>query len=104
MVDRDGRFAYSPIRTVRFDKAGSLNIYPNPAKEGFTISFSSSWQGKSLVLELFDVAGKRVYREEWKQGPATVYVPTNNLQVGHYILKVQGADQNILSQLIQVIK
>jgi methionine-rich copper-binding protein CopC len=79
-------------------------VYPNPAKAGFTISFSSTWQNKTMLVELFDVAGKRVYRQEWKQSPATVYIPTNNLQAGQYVLKVQSADQRILSQFIQVVK
>lgn len=37
MVDNDGSFNYSPIRQVKTDKASSLKVYPNPAKESITI-------------------------------------------------------------------
>jgi hypothetical protein len=37
-LDKDGAFTYSPVKTIRLDVKGSIALYPNPAREGFTLN------------------------------------------------------------------
>lgn len=104
IVDADGHFNYSPIRVIQLENSGNTVVYPNPAKSGFTISFSGSWQQKVVNAQLFDANGKRVYVNEWKQCPASVYVSTNGLQSGSYMLKISDRSNNSVSIVVQIIK
>jgi hypothetical protein len=57
MVDRDGSWGYSPLRSVYFEGEGSL--YPNPVSDKLHLSLSD-W-GKVSKVELYESGGRRVY-------------------------------------------
>lgn len=104
IVDNDGHYTYSPIRVVQIDANGAPIVYPNPAKNGFTISFSGSWQQKFVTAELFDAIGKRILVTEWKQCPASAYINTMSLQSGSYMLKLTDKAHFSTTMIIQIIK
>ena len=62
-VDIDGKFTYSEIVKLWFDKAtGSLSIYPNPATNIVNIKYESNRE--TAVINVYDAAGKwvKLYR------------------------------------------
>ena len=62
-VDNDGKFAYSRIVKLWFDKdAGTLAIYPNPAANTINIRYASSRE--NAIINIYDAAGKwvKLYR------------------------------------------
>ncbi|HYF31683.1 MAG TPA: S8 family serine peptidase [Chitinophagaceae bacterium] len=52
----DGRFNYSPVRSVIFDEAVLWKLYPNPSAGRFYLDFSGNINER-LVADLFDAKG-----------------------------------------------
>lgn len=72
----------SSLSTEDFEKNG-FSVYPNPAKESFTISNSDNKTIK--VIELYDVAGKKVLTKELIE---TNTVNTSTLSKGIYNVSI----------------
>jgi len=60
MVDDDGSFAYSPIRSVAFEGDNTIRIYPNPASDVLHIAFGADMREDDLLVELLTSRGKVV--------------------------------------------
>lgn len=80
MVDNDGSYAYSIIKSVQFDHVKEISIYPNPTSDFVKVNVDN-WSDVSLV-KLFNSAGKMLYvssksasaREiELKKYPSGIY-------------------------------
>ncbi|WP_051664215.1 T9SS type A sorting domain-containing protein [Dyadobacter crusticola] len=84
MVDNDGTFAYSRIRSIRFDGGASdLSIYPNPSSDKLNIRDYANV--KEMVIS--DLNGRSVYHSaSFSKGNGTVDV--KNLAQGMYIVKI----------------
>ena len=96
-VDFDGKFAYSPVRTVRGVKLGSgdpIIAYPNPASRMLTIELPTETPGNASVT-ITTVTGQEVYN-----GTADDVIKNNNsidmsrFNSGVYILNVSSGVEN----------
>ncbi len=80
----------------------TLNVFPNPAQDKFTISVTSG-EAMDLMLELVNLSGQSVYRHELK----SVFgiqeeIETSGFAKGVYYLKVNtGKDTAIRKVIIQ---
>lgn len=76
-------------------------IFPNPAKENFTISFFSEQEAKSTI-ELFDISGRiiKVVTEDLIDGDNDVYLDTENIPSGIYFIRLTTAFQSETKRLI----
>jgi fibronectin-binding autotransporter adhesin len=88
-VDLDGKFAYSPVATVRFDGkpvAPSLLAYPNPATgTGFQLA-ALNLGSTGGTVRLLDGLGRVVFTQTVTAGSAeTTIQPTKALASGMYI-------------------
>ncbi|MGY3090024.1 fibronectin-binding autotransporter adhesin [Hymenobacter sp. UYAg731] len=88
-VDLDGKFAYSPVATVRFDgkaAAPSLLAYPNPAAgTGFQLA-ALNLAGAGGTVRLLDGVGRVVLTQTVAAGTAEITIqPTKVLASGMYI-------------------
>ncbi|GAB2861311.1 hypothetical protein GCM10027044_21880 [Hymenobacter ruber] len=88
-VDLDGKFAYSPVATVRFDgkaAAPSLLAYPNPATgSGFQLA-ALNLGGTGGTVRLLDGVGRVVLTQTVAAGSAeTTIQPAQALARGLYI-------------------
>lgn len=66
--------------------------WPNPTRDGWTVSFALPSGGRA-ELELFDVAGRRVWRDSRELGEAgasTVRIATQGLAEGVYRLRLRS--------------
>ncbi len=59
-LDKDGRFTYSPLRTVKFSNKTDFVINPNPVRNNLTV-YSKE---KDLLLHIFDNAGKNLLTQK----------------------------------------
>ena len=59
MIDRDGRFTYSPIRIVSNNNGLTVRIYPIPAKDELNIQIQSDIKEKAEIT-VTDILGKTV--------------------------------------------
>jgi hypothetical protein len=94
---------YSIKRTVHFTVGpvgiyengySNISIYPNPAKESFTISGVNFGE-----VSVYSLNGQMVLIK--KINPSNNIIPTGDMQ-GVYIVKIQTNDKSIIKQLIVI--
>jgi hypothetical protein len=73
-------------------------VYPNPAKNNFTIELPEFDQAKKYRYELYDVSGRKV-KEEGILSEVKL-VSKGNILSGNYILKIYCANEQIVSRKI----
>lgn len=83
MVDRDGTFGYSRIRSVIFDTITSFAIYPNPAVDKLIIS-TNDWT-KIKSVQILNISGNVVKETNNEMGPE---INVDALTPGSYILRL----------------
>jgi hypothetical protein len=96
--DLDGKFTYSNVAAINFEKAASLLVvYPNPVKNSLNVEYTAIKGGK-VEMSVLDAKGAVI-----KQQIQAVVVGRNmhsinvsNLAKGVYILKTIDADKNIV--------
>lgn len=99
MVDKDATFAYSSIRTLKFDgiATADISLYPNPVVDKVFIKDYSGVTGVSI----FDVNGRVVYQGA---SPVQGEISVQNLRSGIYIVRVNRANGSVSSHKIVVSK
>jgi len=93
--DRDGRYGFSPIRSVTFSsKQFDVKVWPNPSSDLLYVFISQAEQtGK---LQLINLAGQKVFEQEILAGNADLEIAVDHFVAGVYTLVVQdGVDQKI---------
>lgn len=83
MTDVDGRFTWSPVRTINGTDGVSISIYPNPVSDG-NLYISSSVNVRQLRLT--DVSGKILLQKKVQGLQQTLFVGT--ISRGIYLLSV----------------
>lgn len=73
-----------------------VNIYPNPFTELLTIEFLKPLKDK-VLLELFDVNGKRVLAQQISGEGTIVRVKTGNLSAGQFTCRISGSEGVVYS-------
>lgn len=102
MIDRDGRQAYSAVRTVRTsDENAAAHVYPVPAKDEITVS-TLGMQPAPMTIEIYNQAGQLVKREAMEAG-SIKKLDISALNKGGYMLRLTGNDDysNTFPILIQ---
>ncbi len=97
MVDRDGSFTYSSMRTLQFDGDVAVISYPNPATEKILIAPQS---GNVSLLKLLNVQGRVLY--ESGEGQTVREMDVKKYPSGMYFLEVLQSDGSV--KLIKFIK
>jgi hypothetical protein len=100
MVDQDGSFTYSRIRTLNLkDASGDLSIYPNPSSDILHIRDFSNV--KEIVIS--DLQGRSVYQSA-KISKSDGSVNIQNLAQGIYIVKITRLNEELAIHKIVVNK
>lgn len=95
MIDRaadglDGTFAFSSIRSVRFDGKLESGVYPNPASTVLNLKVTS-WKHVKTV-RINNLSGIRVY----SSGPvASGSIDVSGLEAGIYMLHITHTDGSV---------
>lgn len=79
----------------------NFNLFPNPSKGIITVSFDLQSSNKVLV-ELFDIRGRKIKGTEYKVSGATFTKTLNYQSVakGLYILKIKNGQNRISNKII----
>ncbi len=102
-LDKDGKFAYTEIRSIRLDgKAFTASVYPNPVVLTGTVNIDLVTDEKINII-LTDAAGKEVQKAliEGRVGLNIYKLNMSNLAAGAYQLKVTAGND---SKVIPVVK
>ena len=103
MLDKDGKFTYSQVRSVRLSNKGAgVNLYPNPAKtfSNLTIELENPSQ---ITLSISDAGGRIVQNVEFAgfKGLNQKKIDLSKLAGGSYMIKVNTGSE---VQTISLIK
>ena len=93
-VDNDGRFSYSPIRSVKFDNKNVITVTPNPASNFIKVFASQS----PLNVYIYDADGKRVASKILTS--STVQFDITNLSKGTYIVVAESNGIRVSSKTV----
>ncbi len=106
-VDINGRISFSDIRMLRLDlKDTEINIYPNPAVQGFYVSVPLENAGnKKIKLTLVAPDGKIAGVKEITAAMAANYyfdIKNNTLAAGQYNLQIIYEDNVLANKKIYI--
>lgn len=75
-------------------------FHPNPAEGSIWLSLSSAWQGKALMADWFDVAGRHVHTQRFLgQGTQQLDTPASN---GAYVVRLHDGVAHHSTQQVVV--
>ena len=96
MIDKDGKFTYSEVRTVELNKPKNslFVVAPNPAK-GHTTLFSKSII-KNAVIEIYNVEGSLLLKQNATDS-YKVDLDISKLPQGFYLVKIIDANNSVNS-------
>ena len=108
MIDIDGKFKYSEVRSVLFDGTTVLfDIYPNPAVTAnlYLNLQQYIYTGKSQVI-ITDLAGRSVQSININvvKGDNHVPVTLNDLNKGTYFVTVYDTKGNVITETKKLVK
>lgn len=100
MIDIDGKFTYSPIRTINITKNNlPFVIAPNPASTFAIIYFNQLI--KNAEISVIDAQGRKLFTDIIKNAGITTYhLKTDKLVSGIYIIHVQTSSGNFTERLL----
>ncbi|MBK6930167.1 MAG: T9SS type A sorting domain-containing protein [Saprospirales bacterium] len=90
MRDLDGSFEYSPIRSLRFEPDGALQIFPNPASDILNLYFSAGMQEEDILLDILNAKGQGVFQRRLAAAPdahITISLQEVQLPAGAYLIR-----------------
>jgi len=92
LVDKDGTYKYSEIKTIRNNLVSSVSIFPNPAHNYVNVALG----GKStlnVLISLYNQNGQLVQiKNVQNAGGTTVPLSVSGYSEGSYILVVNSSD------------
>ena len=94
-VDKDGRFVYTEVRSVRVDgRAFDVSVYPNPVVSTSRVDIDLAEASKVNII-LIDAAGKEVQAAVINavKGLNVYTLNMNKLASGTYVVKVVAANE-----------
>jgi hypothetical protein len=89
MVDKDGTFAYSGIKHIRWDNLVSMELYPNPVVSTLMIRPAG---GAVSEVHLYNAFGERVAFKYPAGQSQVMTIQTDRLPAGLYIIRVTHAN------------
>ncbi len=95
MVNRDGSYSYSAIQLVNAVTNPAtlhLKLFPNPTRGDIQVQIPASWQGKTLRIEILDLAGRMIKQSVIGQAAPVEKIELSGLASGLYIFRTTGAN------------
>jgi hypothetical protein len=101
MNDIDGKFTYSPIRTISLQEKGNpaVALIPNPVNGDAVLYISK--EVKATGVNVYDAAGSLVKQMTVGAGVQQVKISTGELAPGIYTIETKGANRQITRMLVQ---
>ncbi len=93
LVDKDGKFVYSEVRSINMAISFLASIYPNPVQNSLNLSFNSD-KAMTVEVEVVDNEGKAVAVQQVAvaAGASMQSINTASLSNGEYYVRLVTAD------------
>jgi Secretion system C-terminal sorting domain len=103
MVDNDGKFEYSTIKTafIKGDKT-SLKIYPNPTSDETLLSISSPNEA-AAIIQLSNPSGQviKVLSPKLNVGENNIRLDMTNLPAGLYFMSLKVPNEAFSMKIVK---
>jgi hypothetical protein len=98
MIDQSGSYSYSKMVTIRYDKNGSIAIFPNPAKEVLTVQLHLP--AGAISLQIIDRMGRRVKTMTLQSSGSSLStaIDLSGLAAGQYYLHAGSENISFIKQ------
>ncbi|MFK7933637.1 MAG: choice-of-anchor Q domain-containing protein [Saprospiraceae bacterium] len=98
--DFDGKVAYSPVRSIRFEPEddNSILIFPNPVSNGKLIISLESYNTEKVYIQVFDILGRTMLQQASFTHRTDLSV--GNLAAGVYLVVVKANGQIARKQVV----
>lgn len=101
-VDFDGRYMYSPVRSLLFnDEAFAFSVWPNPVSS-FVYVKLQNFQAEDGQIKLINSAGQVVLHQSFKSAYLDTRLDVSKFQPGLYSLVVETAHDTYMEQITLV--
>lgn len=92
LVDRDGKYAYSGVKTIRTELVTSFSLYPNPARDFVNVTLGKEANG-TTTIRLISPAGQLLLEKKVNNAAgSTISLPVSSYPQGNYLVLVAGAN------------
>lgn len=86
MVDKDGKFEYSEIKTIKFGNSFKFEMYPNPAKS--TVNILVDKLNSKTTLFITDIYGKQLINKLLIEGNNVINI--SSFSKGVYLVNISN--------------
>jgi len=90
-VDKDGKFAYSPVFTLHVPLNTKFRVYPNPASDVLKLQLNNN-SNEVVAIAITDITGKMVLQQQVKASQGLINISISHLRTGNYIVKMITRD------------
>ncbi len=90
LIDKTAEATFSSVRVIKLEKEKetlSITTYPNPVTDQVRVTFPSSWQGKTVSIELYSSNGVRVQNVQVGSASQTETMMISKISKGFYLIK-----------------
>ncbi len=92
LVDKDAKYDYSEVKSIRNGLITSVSVYPNPARDYVNVTLGGS-NTQSVVVRLLNQSGQLLLEKNVSNaGGTTVPLAVSSYPQGNYIIVVIGTD------------
>jgi hypothetical protein len=92
LVDKDGKYTYSEVKSIRTGIVTSVSVYPNPARDFVNVTLGGN-AGESMLIRLFNQSGQVLVEKNISNaGGTTVPLAVSSYPEGNYLIVVSAAD------------
>ncbi len=99
MIDKDGRFTYSPARLLVQSERFVVSLRPNPVKDRIWVDMVND-KRQQVSMKILSQEGRLLLQQQWQieDGNVSKLINTSLLQKGIYLLTVtnQDGEQQVL--------
>ena len=101
-VDFDGRFSYSPVKSVLFtDEGFNVRVWPNPVSNRLFIEIANG-EKEPGEIKLINSTGQVVLRQVFEDSEINAQLDINPIQPGYYTLMVESPHHSYLEKIVVV--
>jgi photosystem II stability/assembly factor-like uncharacterized protein len=93
MVDKDGKYTYSLVRSINNTSSFDVTVYPNPVKNNLVLDFVSD-KNTDMQVQIVNAEGKVVYSGKmWlAAGESKQTIDATAFSAGNYFIKLISTD------------
>jgi hypothetical protein len=102
IIDTDGKYLFSTVRTIEIRKTDGIIVYPNPAKDVIHVKLPEGLVNKKVTISLSGMDGKLLYSSKMLAAGQTAIIDVSKLANGKYHILV-ASDVAVVNKLIEVI-